>query len=1523
MIEINRIAAIAVRDYYGRMAELSKDRSYWYGVGSLSLGYTRTDPVNPDDLYVLCSLGKKAAKGIESGQKLSFVINDIEDHQAGLERPRQNGYDLTFRADKSAGIAYLGHPEQAAREAVGLSHYLAVNTTLRFFEQVAGWGRVTKDGEVSLVKAELVEAVFTHFTNRNLEPLLHSHVIVPNVVRCEDGQWRALHADELYRWYMAGGAIYRATFREHMRRLTNAEFDIRDGWKSLIVGLADWKGPDGANLLEAFSRRTQEVNEARERFEAESPTGTISPELRKKLGVMTRKAKDFGDARIDEIAEELRETLKNVWKLGDKEWKAIFEAYPEPHPDEFVSGLWLAIPKHLEAYGPVPAIASVESLVSYMSKVLFDEGGRYRKEGALSGKAYVSVQDIHRVAYDLFGGFVASDALSEAISGLLSGKGPEEKLTLVPLAPAVRVKGKKAPLSKLPIRYYATRAVLNSEAAVLEMAARKTAAAHLDEETVNRYLAAEAEEQKKKGGFVLSLEQQDALRHLFSSRTSATLLMGAQGAGKTTMFSHFAKLARANDIAVWGIAPTGTAAQKLGDTLRRVDSNAQSLTIESFVGQVLSGSVSLPENLCVILDESSQADTLELAEALDVITKAGAKLILVGDDRQLGSVRYGGMFATLFAKLGGARLTETRRAAGAWDRTAQSHLRMGDLKEALRIYEQAKRITVCDDNRSLVESIGGWLKSEFEFGSDAFVITGSTREEMMANLLAHQRWDRHRMEWVESYLDAEVRHHRLSAEVAEKRMARLSNRGCRFGVTYRGDGLVFRPGDLAAVRRSIKLENKTWLQNGTRARILDITEKSVVLLVQDDSSARRVKVSRAFLSEHPGCLSYGWASTVYRTQSMELGNAEREVAVADVPEAIVPDTPVRVKKTTFRSKSIAAEFLEDKGDKITIRLANGKIRTVAKSRVFLDSETQRHIENLIVNARDGNALVVGTEGMNLDSLLVASSRARQRTDFFFRSVRDTESDYMSEKLLGSAPHEELARATLALYVARQSQPEQPDSAYLRLAREREATTLAATVDLDVLNALRLWLSDHLTSGTLDVSIDKELATSAREAAEARLKRLGKELASASSPDLKAHLATEIDACAAEIGYTERELARLEVFAEFIGHAEGSLSDKEGRVVIDERYVKDRISLVDEAIAMAEDVNSWIEVKEIIEVPLPENTAREVVDVSSKEQTDLDKRAKLFSCLNYQVASDWMNLAEAVYEKALTENLDPAQAIESVDLPDEDRPRLREAFTAVAVNRAHPTPVSHPVTLRTMREEALEDEVDADLVAAVERMTESLSERENRHSERRYEDQVVSSLFSEEEEDLWDDTPDLQTNDKNLRATNDSSWVPGEAEPELEDSYFEDYEDDIYSEPEPRRTVRVPGSANGEQQVEYRGGFVYDGTTYEGFFHRDESGAWVVDYSRRLVLKNAFLAKHPFGDDSAFEIMFAREIEPGSGEYYDPKLDKKMVERRAREEAEEEALREEYLRQGRGPYHPDGGSQGESRGRGQGYSYDNK
>ena len=65
---------------------------------------------------------------------------------------------------------------------------------------------------------------------------------------------------------------------------------------------------------------------------------------------------------------------------------------------------------------------------------------------------------------------------------------------------------------------------------------------------------------------------------------------------------------------------------------------------------------------------------------------AGAKLILVGDDRQLSSIDRGGMFGALKDRYGAAGLTEVRRQLKNDDRRATEMMAEGNFHDALASY---------------------------------------------------------------------------------------------------------------------------------------------------------------------------------------------------------------------------------------------------------------------------------------------------------------------------------------------------------------------------------------------------------------------------------------------------------------------------------------------------------------------------------------------------------------------------------------------------------------------------------------------------------------------------------------------------------------------------------------------------------------------------------------------------------------------------------------------------------------------
>jgi len=98
--------------------------------------------------------------------------------------------------------------------------------------------------------------------------------------------------------------------------------------------------------------------------------------------------------------------------------------------------------------------------------------------------------------------------------------------------------------------------------------------------------------------------------------------------------------------------------------------------------------------------------TRKLAPLLQHAERAGAKVVLVGDDRQFASIAAGGGFRALRLRLGASELTVNRRQVEAWEQRAIDDIRVGNLEQAIAAYAEHDRIrayeTKDDRDRALV-----------------------------------------------------------------------------------------------------------------------------------------------------------------------------------------------------------------------------------------------------------------------------------------------------------------------------------------------------------------------------------------------------------------------------------------------------------------------------------------------------------------------------------------------------------------------------------------------------------------------------------------------------------------------------------------------------------------------------------------------------------------------------------------------------------------------------------------------------
>ncbi len=136
-------------------------------------------------------------------------------------------------------------------------------------------------------------------------------------------------------------------------------------------------------------------------------------------------------------------------------------------------------------------------------------------------------------------------------------------------------------------------------------------------------------------GFAFSAGQREALYHSLTSQDSVLGIVGAAGAGKTTAMAGYVERAKERGFEVIGIAPSAAASHELKSAGAHDTRTLASL---------LASKVSASGNRIYILDESGMVSGRDMDALLQRIDAEGARLLLVGDPRQLSAVEAGSPF---------------------------------------------------------------------------------------------------------------------------------------------------------------------------------------------------------------------------------------------------------------------------------------------------------------------------------------------------------------------------------------------------------------------------------------------------------------------------------------------------------------------------------------------------------------------------------------------------------------------------------------------------------------------------------------------------------------------------------------------------------------------------------------------------------------------------------------------------------------------------------------------------------------
>lgn len=222
----------------------------------------------------------------------------------------------------------------------------------------------------------------------------------------------------------------------------------------------------------------------------------------------------------------------------------------------------------------------------------------------------------------------------------------------------------------------------------------------------------------------LNEEQRKALFAITQSESSISVVSGMAGTGKTTLLKAAREYWEAQGLDVRGAAVAAVAAQKM-----EFEAEIKSATITKTLMRIESGNLKLTPETVLVLDEAGMIGTNQMAQLINEVHKAQAKIVLIGDEKQLQPIEHGAPFKEIGNRIGKSELNQIVRQREEWARKAVNDFAFGNAQEGLRAYAERGLLTVSENRKEAMnELINDWNKTRSKSGKDSLIITGTRAE---------------------------------------------------------------------------------------------------------------------------------------------------------------------------------------------------------------------------------------------------------------------------------------------------------------------------------------------------------------------------------------------------------------------------------------------------------------------------------------------------------------------------------------------------------------------------------------------------------------------------------------------------------------------------------------------------------------------------------------------------------------------------------------------------------------------------
>lgn len=577
------------------------------------------------------------------------------------------GYQFVLNVSKELSLARSLTDDEKFKNAFDQSLAEATNAVAKQTLGLLRHQNGSKNGQEKIDGAILF---YKHNDTRAGDPHIHLHAIIPNIGIRDGGKFGAIEIKEFSQavkeqWI---GQLFQNELafclRKHGYEITGKEInaDKNDTSKNenkktyTVASMEIGMTPEQINI---FSQRSEEIKKELEKSKVEATTKNkqiIADKQRgKKLKIDFEK--EWRErAEVANVKITIDNNIKKLQKPENVGYAELLKHYQNGEVENITKGkIYNAVLKKCVGFDPSKTLSSLDKLI---------------EKQIIEGQKYLNGEKIESGLVELKdGSFTTVQALDR------------EKKYLCNINEMANSRKKEFTVSS---------DVLEEEISKYEF-------------MKNRHkLPGETK-------FVLSEKQKCAIEVMTSGQLS--VIEGIAGAGKSTIAEIAVNAYKQQGFNIIGLTPTGIASINLEESIssnsQNVNGNLNSTnshTIDAFLMNTnLMDSVN--NKTVLVIDEAGMCGMKTLAPLIEIAKTKGAKIIAIGDEQQLASIRFAGGFREMKEAVKSYCLLDENRRQ---DNAISAGKEVGELLregKTEKVYKKLKENNVVNECSGNVEAI--------------------------------------------------------------------------------------------------------------------------------------------------------------------------------------------------------------------------------------------------------------------------------------------------------------------------------------------------------------------------------------------------------------------------------------------------------------------------------------------------------------------------------------------------------------------------------------------------------------------------------------------------------------------------------------------------------------------------------------------------------------------------------------------------------------------------------------------------